>query len=180
MNGHISNDVTGVSQQPGKCFLLRDAIKFFYHANSGFDHVTGSFVMHPIRPTSSVTVTWIQVRIVWADCPKLAKTEIIQYGNDCFRREDAPVGHVTAPDALENLERLVEMMKDGEEDLLLFRAEALRQLGRFEDAERTLDGVCCSDWWPAKSRMLELIGSRSRKLDILFGPVVSPDPSVET
>ena len=100
-------------------------------------------------------------------------------GNDSFRREDAAVGHVSAPDALENLERLVEMMKDGEEDLLLFRAEALRQLGRFEDAERTLDGVCCSDWWPAKSRMLDLIGSRSRKLDILFGPIVSPDPSVE-
>ena len=100
-------------------------------------------------------------------------------GNDRFRRDDAPIGHVTAPDAIENLERIVDMMKEGEEDLLLFRAEALRQLGRFEEAERTLDGVCCSDWWPAKSRMLELVGSRSRKLDILFGPGMPPERETE-
>jgi hypothetical protein len=91
-------------------------------------------------------------------------------GNDPFRFHDAPVGHATAPDAVANIERIIEMMAHGEEDLLLFRAEAQRELGHFDDAMRTLDGVCCSDWWPAKSRMIELIESRSRKLDILFSP----------
>jgi hypothetical protein len=78
------------------------------------------------------------------------------------------VGHTTAPGAIENMERFIEMMRDGEEDLLLFRAEAQRQLGRFDDALKTLEGVCCSDWWPAKSRMLGFIEAHSRKLDILF------------
>ena len=99
-------------------------------------------------------------------------------GNDPFRRHDDPVGHATAPDAIANIERIIEMMKDGEEDLLLFRAEAQRQLGLFEDATRTLDGVCCSDWWPAKSRLLELIHARSRKLDTLFSALESaPNPA---
>ena len=101
-------------------------------------------------------------------------------GNDPFRCEDAPVGHVTAPDAIENMERIIEMMKDGEEDLLLFRAEAQREMGLFEDATRTLDGVCCSDWWPAKSRMLELIATKSRKLDILFASGPPTTESQET
>ena len=90
-------------------------------------------------------------------------------GNDPFRFDDAPIGHATAPDAIENIERIIEMMTDGEEDLLLFRAEAQRELGLFADATRTLDRVYCSDWWPAKSRMLDLIASGSRKLDLLFG-----------
>ena len=101
-------------------------------------------------------------------------------GNDPFRFDHAPVGYPTAPDAIENMKRIVEMMKDGEEDLLLFRAEAQRQLGLFEDATRTLDGVCCSDWWPAKSRMLGLIDSGSRKLDILFSPAPPAEQAEET
>lgn len=101
-------------------------------------------------------------------------------GNDPFRFDDAEVGHVTAPDAIENIHRIIQLMENGEEDLLLFRAEAQRELGLFEDATRTLDGVCCSDWWPAKSRMLELINARSRKLDILFAPLETPDAEPET
>ncbi len=89
-------------------------------------------------------------------------------GNDPFRRADAPIGHATAPEAIANIERVIEMMQDGDEDLLLFRAEAQRELGHFEDAARTLDGVCCSDWWPAKSRLLGFLEARSRKLEILF------------
>ena len=72
------------------------------------------------------------------------------------------------------------MMTNGEEDLLLFRAEAQRELGLFEEAKLTLEGVGCSDWWPAKSRMLELIASGSRKLDILFTPAPPPDTATET
>jgi hypothetical protein len=101
-------------------------------------------------------------------------------GNDPFRRDDAPVGHTTDPDAIANIQRIIEMMKDGEEDLLLFRAEAQRELGLFEEAERTLDGVCCSDWWPAKSRLLGLIHSGSRKLDVLFSPIESGEAAGET
>ena len=97
-------------------------------------------------------------------------------GNDPFRRADAPVGHATDPDAIANMERIIEMMQDGEEDLLLFRAEAQRELGRFGDARKTLDGVCCSDWWPAKSTLLGFIEAGSRKLDILFDAVPTEPP----
>ena len=98
-------------------------------------------------------------------------------GNDPFRRSDATVGHVTAPDAIANMERIIEMMREGEEDLLLFRAEAQRELGRFDDARKTLEGVCCSDWWPAKSTLLGFIEAGSRKLDILFAEPPAQEPA---
>lgn len=92
-------------------------------------------------------------------------------GNDEFRRADAPVGYATSRDAVANMERFIAMTADSAEDLLLFRAEAQRHLGRFADLEATLDGVGCSDYWPAKSRLLELARSGSRKLDVLFLPL---------
>lgn len=92
-------------------------------------------------------------------------------GNDAFRCADAPAGYSTSPAAIANMERVIEMTRDGSEDLLLFRAEAQRHLGRFQDMEETLLGVGCSDYWPAKSRLLELARSGSRKLDILFLPL---------
>jgi hypothetical protein len=91
-------------------------------------------------------------------------------GNDAFRCADAPLGHSSSPAAVANMERFIEMTTDGAEDLLLFRAEAQRHLGRFADMEETLGGVGCSDYWPAKSRLLELAKTGSRKLDILFIP----------
>jgi hypothetical protein len=89
-------------------------------------------------------------------------------GNDAFRRDDAPVGHATSPEAIANMESLIKLMHEGEEDLLLFRAEALRHLGRFDEMEETLGGVYCSDYWPAKSRLLELARAGDRKLRVLF------------
>ena len=92
-------------------------------------------------------------------------------GNDAYRCADAPVGHSTSPAAVANMERFIAMTGDGAEDLLLFRAEAQRHLGRFAEMEETLGGVGCSDYWPAKSRLLELAKSGNRKLDILFIPL---------
>ena len=89
-------------------------------------------------------------------------------GNDIFRVEDAPVGHATSTEAISNMERFIEMMAEGAEDLLLFRAEALRQLGRFQEVEASLQTVCCSDYAPAKNRLLELARSEDRKLRKLF------------
>ena len=92
-------------------------------------------------------------------------------GNDAYRCAQAPVGHSTSPAAVANMERFIEMTADGSEDLLLFRAEAQRHLGRFADMEETLGCVGCSDYWPAKSRLLELAKTGNRKLDILFIPL---------
>lgn len=99
-------------------------------------------------------------------------------GNDEFRVTDSPVGYSTSPGAVANMERMIELVTSGEEDLLLFRAEAQRHLGKFEDAKVTLDGVCCSDYWPAKRRQLELIEAGSRKLDVLFLPL-APEENPE-
>lgn len=90
--------------------------------------------------------------------------------NDAFRCAGAPVGHPTSEEAVANMERLIAMTAGGDEDLLLFRAEAQRQLGRFDEVVETLQGVGCSDYWPAKSRLLELTEARSRRLDVLFLP----------
>jgi hypothetical protein len=89
-------------------------------------------------------------------------------GNDAFRKENAAVGFATAPEAVANMERFIEMMAEGEEDLLLFRAEAQRHLGWFGAAKETLAGVGCSDYWPAKSRLLELIDAEDQQLRVMF------------
>jgi hypothetical protein len=99
-------------------------------------------------------------------------------GNDPFRCADAELGYQTESAAVENMERMIAMTADGGEDLLLFRAEAQRHLGRFDDLVETLRGVGCSDYWPAKSRLLELAAAGSRKLDVLFLPL-EHDPSLE-
>lgn len=96
-------------------------------------------------------------------------------GNDAFREPHHATGHPTSPEAVANMERLITMTENGDEDLLLFRAEALRHLGRFDEARQTLTGVGCSDYWPAKSRQLELMEAGSRDLGILFSPERPPE-----
>lgn len=91
-------------------------------------------------------------------------------GNDAFREPIHPPGRATSPEAVANIERMIEMTAEGDEDLLLFRAEAQRHLGRFDDARATLAGVGCSDYWPAKSRQIELLHAATRDLAILFSP----------
>lgn len=96
-------------------------------------------------------------------------------GNDAFREPDHAPGHSTALDAIANMERIIELTHDvWEEDLALFRAEALRHLGRFPEAREALDRVGCSDYWPAKSRQLALLDAASRDLGILFSPECPP------
>ena len=95
---------------------------------------------------------------------------------DAFRIDEAPVGYPRRGDAIANMERFIEMTYGGDEDLLLFRAEALRQLGRFAEVEETLKGVGCSDYWPAKSRQLELIRGGDRKLRKLFASQLPKAP----
>jgi hypothetical protein len=95
-------------------------------------------------------------------------------GNDAFREPQHPAGHPASPEAVANMERFIAMTENGDEDLLLFRAEALRHLGRFDEARQTLNGVGCSDYWPAKSRQLELMEAGSRDLGVLFSPERPP------
>jgi hypothetical protein len=99
-------------------------------------------------------------------------------GNDAFREPMRTPGYPMSAEAVANMERMIEMTSGGEEDLLLFRAEAQRHLARFDDARTTLEGVGCSDYWPAKSRQLELLEAHSRDLAILFSadrPPIEPD-----
>ena len=88
-------------------------------------------------------------------------------GNDRFRKLESPGRHPSTPEAIANAERMIELTKDGEHELVLFRAEALRELGRFEEAQESLYGLC-SDYAPAREKLAELIAARSRDLDVLF------------
>jgi hypothetical protein len=88
-------------------------------------------------------------------------------GNDRFRTSEGAGRHPTSPEAIENLQRLVELTEDGDHELMLFHAEALRQLGRFDQAEEALFGLC-SDYALAREKMLELLRERSRDLEVMF------------
>ena len=88
-------------------------------------------------------------------------------GNDRFRRLEGPGRFPTTALAVSNAERLIELTNDGEHELVLFRAEALRQLGRFEESKNSLHDLC-SDYAPARIKLLELIDAKSRDLDVLF------------
>jgi hypothetical protein len=88
-------------------------------------------------------------------------------GNDRFRKSQGPGRHPTSGEAIENLHRILELTEEADHDLVLFRAEAFRQLGRFADAEDTLDGLC-SDYALAREKMMELIRERSRDLEVMF------------
>lgn len=88
-------------------------------------------------------------------------------GNDRHRKLESPGRYPSTPAAIANAERLIELSKDGEHELVLFRAEALRELGRFEEAQESLYGLC-SDYAPARERLGELIRVKSRDLEVLF------------
>lgn len=97
-------------------------------------------------------------------------------GNDAFREPDHPAGHSTSGEAVANMERIVELTQEiWEEDLALFRAEAQRHLGQFDEARETLQRVGCSDYWPAKSRQLALLDAQDRNVRILFSPEHPPE-----
>ena len=87
--------------------------------------------------------------------------------NDQHRREAGPGRYPQTPESIENLEKLVELLKDGEHEFVLFRAEALRQLGRFDEASDMLNGIC-SDYAVARERMAGLIDQKSRDVAVLF------------
>lgn len=88
-------------------------------------------------------------------------------GNDKYRYSKEPGRFPTSPEAVANAERMIELTADGDHELVLFRAEALRQLGRFAEANEALYGLC-SDYTLARERQRELIAAGSRDLDTLF------------
>jgi hypothetical protein len=100
--------------------------------------------------------------------------------NDPFRVTPPVAAPARSISSLKNLERIVELTTDGDETLLLFRAEALRHLGRFEAVSETLQSVYCSDFEPAKSKQLDWASQRDNRLYKLFEalelyPVQDPD-----
>jgi len=88
-------------------------------------------------------------------------------GNDRYRRLEGPGRYPKSPEAVANLEKLVELMKDGEHEFVLFRAEALRELGRFDEAREALCGLC-SDYQLARDRITALLDEKSRDVELLF------------
>jgi hypothetical protein len=87
--------------------------------------------------------------------------------NDRHRRDQGTGRYPQSPESVENLEKLVELLKDGEHEFVLFRAEALRQLGRFDEASDMLHGIC-SDYAIAREILADLIERKSRDVAVLF------------
>ena len=87
--------------------------------------------------------------------------------NDRFRKDGVPERFASDERAVKNMERLIELCADGDHEILLFRAEALRQLGRFDEAGEALYGLC-SDYALARDKVSELIAAKSRDIAVLF------------
>jgi hypothetical protein len=92
-------------------------------------------------------------------------------GNDPARAADA---QPLARDArqIANMERMIELCAHGDHEILLFRAEALRQLGRFDEASDALYGLC-SDYAAAREKIAAKIAEKSRELGVLFSGQLS-------
>lgn len=88
-------------------------------------------------------------------------------GNDKHRECKTTGRFPQTPEAIANAERLIDLTLAGDHELVLFRAEALRQLGRFKEASDALYGLC-SDYTLARERQRELMDAGSRDLDVLF------------
>ena len=88
-------------------------------------------------------------------------------GNDKHRECKTSGRFPQTAEAIANAERLIELTMSGDHELVLFQAEALRQLGRFTEAGSALYSLC-SDYNLARERQRELIAAGSRDLDVLF------------
>ena len=105
-----------------------------------------------------------------AECPEQeAELRVFSWWrcNDRYRRLQGPGRHPNSPEAVANLERLVELLKEGEHEFVLFRAEALRELGRFDESREALHGLC-SDYALARDRISSLLDEKSRDVEVLF------------
>lgn len=88
--------------------------------------------------------------------------------NDRYRQPGASPSGDRDSRQLANMERMIELCAHGDHEILLFRAEALRQLGRFDEAQEALYGLC-SDYAAAREKITALIAEKSRDLAVLFG-----------
>ncbi len=90
-------------------------------------------------------------------------------GNDRFRKAGTQPAERDERDErqIANMTRMIELCANGDHEILLFRAEALRQLGRFDEASEALYGLC-SDYALARGKIAEKIQEQSRDLAVLF------------
>jgi len=89
-------------------------------------------------------------------------------GNDRFRKTDPASPPTWDERQIANMTRMIELCAQGDHEVLLFRAEALRQLGRFDEASEALYGLC-SDYAAAREKIGALVEQKSRELAVLFG-----------
>lgn len=94
--------------------------------------------------------------------------------NDRHRRSEGTGRYPQTPEAVANLERLVELLREGEHEFVLFRAEALRELGRFDEAAEMLHCIC-SDFDAARGVLMDLIAKKSRDVEMLFSAPTAAD-----
>jgi hypothetical protein len=163
------------------------------HACGGYFWLSGAKELGAFEPESGLMGEEMQAPDEWKAAPHLQPlTELECYealksgivadmdremelriftwwrGNDPFRVENGGVGQVISEEGIANLTRLLEIMPGGEDDLVLFRAEACRELGKFEEARAELDTICCSDYRFAKHELLGLIEAGDRTVRRLF------------
>jgi hypothetical protein len=88
-------------------------------------------------------------------------------GNDAFRQVVPPLENDRQPPAEANMNRLLEVLDPEQLDQRLFRAELLRQLGRFEEAVETLAEISQASYINAVVRIQTLARQGSTHLDLI-------------
>jgi len=84
--------------------------------------------------------------------------------NDPFRDNPEPAEIPRSSDAMLNLERLIELFCENEPGDMLYRAEALRQLGRFDESIAVLELISATEVRAARYQIMQLASENSSGL----------------
>jgi hypothetical protein len=88
-------------------------------------------------------------------------------GNDTFRKADIEPENKRQADAIANMEHLLEMLDPSVPDERIFRAELLRQLGRFDEVGPALEGLEELRYQNSVERIRTLAKQQTSRLDLI-------------
>lgn len=114
-------------------------------------------------PSADDHIAFLQRAALAPDIERRMRARAWRAFNDAWRKKrDAPFA---LPDVQrQNMERLLSLLGEDREEIILVRAEILRQLGRFEECQTALGLVTRAGLAPRANRIKELAQAGERRV----------------